>query len=66
MASMMTIKEFQATFGLSRSTVYRLRDRGEISFRKIGSAVRIPRQDAEDWYETLPTQQGPCSSNSGK
>lgn len=47
------IPEFQQTYNVSRSTVYRLMERGEIRFVKIGRAVRIPREDAERWYATV-------------
>ncbi len=53
MAALLTIAEFQRTFNVSRSTVYRLRDRGELSFVHIGRAVRIRREDAEAWYASL-------------
>lgn len=43
----------QRTYNVSRSTVYRLRDRGEIRFVHIGRSVRIPREDAERWYDSL-------------
>lgn len=47
------IADFQRAYNLSRSTVYRLRDRGELRFVHIGRAVRIPRKDAERWYATV-------------
>lgn len=54
MAALMTIKNFCDEYGISRSTAYRLRDRGEVPHVKIGRAARIRREDAERWYESLP------------
>ena len=53
MPSLLTIAEFQRHYNVSRSTVYRLRDRDEISFVHIGRSVRIPREVAESWYDKL-------------
>ena len=52
-SALLTIAEFQHHFNVSRSTIYRLRDRNELPFVHIGRAVRIRREDAERWYETL-------------
>ncbi|MFA7585765.1 MAG: helix-turn-helix domain-containing protein [Novosphingobium sp.] len=49
----MTIADFQHYYNVSRSTVYRLRERGELEFVHIGRAVRIRREDAERWYVSL-------------
>ena len=51
--SLMTITEFSQTFKVSRSTVYRLSQRGELPLLHIGRAVRIRRQDAEAWCDGL-------------
>lgn len=53
MAHLMTIKEFQEEYCVSRSTVYRLEERGEISFVRIGRAVRIEVADAQQWFAAL-------------
>lgn len=53
MAALLTVKWFCDEYGISRSTAYRLRDRGEVPHVKIGRAVRIRREDAESWYESL-------------
>jgi excisionase family DNA binding protein len=58
MKALMSITEFQDKYGVSRSTVYRLVERGHIHFKKIGRAVRIPTDVAEAWYLSLPTQPG--------
>lgn len=54
MSYLMTIDEFMNTFKVCRSTVYRLRERGDLKFVHIGRAVRIRREDAEKWYASLP------------
>ena len=53
MAALITIAEFQSKYSVSRSTVYRLADRGEIQFVHVGRAVRIRREDADKWYSRL-------------
>ena len=50
---LLTIPQFCGEFEVSRSTAYRLRDSGEVPHVKIGRAVRIRREDAERWYESL-------------
>ena len=55
MPTLITIREFQRDYSVSRSTVYRLRESGELDFIHIGRAVRIRRDDAERWYASLPT-----------
>ena len=63
MKALMSIAEFQQTFGVSRSTVYRLEERGEIEFLKIGRAVRIRREDAESWCRGLSTASSAASGS---
>lgn len=53
MAALITVKQFCVEYGISRSTTYRLRDQGEVPHVKIGRAVRIRREDAERWYQSL-------------
>jgi excisionase family DNA binding protein len=53
MQNLMSIREFQERFSVSRSTVYRLKQRGEFPFVKVGAAVRIRTDDAESWFERL-------------
>lgn len=53
MAALLTIDDFKSHYNVSRSTVYRLRDRGEVPHVHIGRAVRIRREDAERWYDSL-------------
>ena len=53
MALLITISQFCGEYGVSRSTAYRLRDRGDVPHVKIGRATRIRREDAERWYQSL-------------
>lgn len=53
MAALLRITDFQSRYNVSRSTVYRLHDRGEIEFVHIGRTVRIPIESAERWYASL-------------
>lgn len=57
MAEFLKINDFQNRYNVSRSTVYRLHDRGEIDFVKIGRSVRIPRTSAERWFNALTRDQ---------
>ena len=54
MRALISISEFGEIFGVSRSTVYRLKERGEITFVHVGRAVRIRRDVAENWFASLP------------
>lgn len=53
MPALITITDFQKTYNVSRSTVYRLRDSGSIQFVHVGRSVRIPRESAEGWFASL-------------
>ena len=53
MRALISISEFGEIFGVSRSTVYRLKERGEITFVHVGRAVRIRRDVAENWFASL-------------
>lgn len=54
MRSLMSISEFEDQYGVSRSTIYRLAQKGQIPLVKIGHATRIPVEDADRWYRNLP------------
>lgn len=53
MPALLTISDICRHYNVSRSTVYRLRDRNELPFVHIGRAVRIRREDVEKWYASL-------------
>jgi excisionase family DNA binding protein len=44
-----SVPEFAATYGLGRSTVYRLLRSGDLKARKIGKRTVITAEDAESW-----------------
>jgi excisionase family DNA binding protein len=53
MKALITLGEFTATYGVSRSTAYRLAGRGQFSFVHIGRAVRLRTEEVERWYASL-------------
>lgn len=53
MAALMTIRQFAEEYNISRSTIYRLRDSGDVPHVHIGRATRIRRTDAKRWYDGL-------------
>lgn len=54
MRSLISISEFQDQYGVSRSTIYRLAQKGHLTMVKVGHATRIPVADAERWFRNLP------------
>ena len=53
-----TPAEFQRRYSLSRSTFYRLVNAGELRLWKVGRASRVSRDEAERWFDGLPTVGG--------
>lgn len=53
MPTLISISEFQQMLGISRSTVYRLMEQGEVGRVRIGRAVRIPRDDVDTYLQRL-------------
>lgn len=60
MPALITIRDFQNLYRVSRATVYRLKARGEITFLHIGRCVRISSSEAEAWARSLS---GPASND---
>lgn len=50
---LMRVNDFCHRYAVSRATLYRLVQRGELSIVKIGSASRIKTADAEAWLTHL-------------
>lgn len=50
-----TLSEFLSTYGIGRSTAYRLVKDGRLRLTKIGRASRIAKADAAAWAASLPT-----------
>ncbi len=53
-SAMLTVAEFATHYRVSVPTAYRLHDRGDLPFVKIGRSTRIRRSDAEAWAAKLP------------
>ena len=55
---LMTVGDFIARYRLGRTTFYREASAGRIKLRKLGSATRVARSDAEAWANALPVREG--------
>ena len=44
-----TIGDLQTILGVNRGSVYKLLDRKEFYWIKLGTTYRIPKQSFEDW-----------------
>ncbi len=51
----LSVNQFCELFQCSRSHLYRLVKRGDITIVKLGRASRINVEDAESWAASLPT-----------
>lgn len=56
MSGFLTVNDFLLRFRISRSTFYREVAAGRISVIKIGTATRIPLDEAERWAASLQTK----------
>lgn len=50
---LLSVNEFCEIYAISRTTFYRLVQRGDLTTCKIGSATRIRRCDADAWADSL-------------
>jgi excisionase family DNA binding protein len=55
---LMTVGDFLARYSIGRTTLYREVAAGRLRLRKLGSATRIARNDAEAWAQRLPVREG--------
>lgn len=57
---LMTVGEFLARYSIARTTFYReaAKSQSPLKLRKLGTATRIARIDAEAWANSLPVRQG--------
>ena len=55
---LMTLADFRHRYAISNSQVYREVQAGRLRIRKLGTASRISRADAEAWANTLPIREG--------
>lgn len=51
---LMTLAEFRRRYSISNTQVYREVAAGRLRLRKMGTASRIARADAEEWAKALP------------
>lgn len=57
---LMTVGEFLTRYSIARTTFYREASKADslLKLRKLGTATRIARADAEAWAKNLPVRQG--------
>lgn len=55
---LMAMAEFCTRYRCGRTTAYREAKAGRLKLRKLGTATRIARIDAEAWAASLPTREG--------
>ena len=57
---LMTVGEFLARYSIARTTFYReaAKPGSPLKLRKLGTATRIARTDAEAWANSLPVREG--------
>lgn len=55
---LMTVGDFLARYSIGRTTLYREVAANRLRLRKLGSATRIARTDAEAWAKSLPVREG--------
>ena len=55
---LLTVADFLSRYSIGRTTFYREVAAKRLRLRKLGTATRIARADAEAWAESLPTRTG--------
>ena len=55
---LMTVGDFLARYSIGRTTLYREVAAKRLKLRKLGTATRIARADAEAWANSLPVREG--------
>jgi hypothetical protein len=55
---LMTLTEFRCRYSISNTQTYREIAAGRLRLRKLGTASRIAREDAEAWANNLPIREG--------
>lgn len=56
--NLMTLRQFRERYSCSNTQLYREIAAGRLRLRKMGSASRIAREDAEAWAASLPIRSG--------
>lgn len=54
----LTLTQFADRYQVSRSTIYRLAQKGELEIIKFGRSSRISFDEAEAWAASLPVMGG--------
>lgn len=62
MPDLMTVADFLARYSISRTSFYREVAAQRIRIRKLGTATRIARTDAEAWAAALPVANGEAAA----
>lgn len=60
-SELMTLAEFRSRYSISNTQIYREVAAGRLPLRKMGTASRIMRTDAENWANGLPKRNGEAS-----
>lgn len=55
---LMTLADFRRRYSISNSQLYREVAAQRLRLRKMGTASRIARADAEAWADNLPSRTG--------
>lgn len=56
--ALMTLADFRQRYAISNTQLYREVNAGRLRLRKLGTASRIAREDAERWAANLPVREG--------
>ena len=48
-----TVEEIQVILGISRGTAYKLLEKKEVRWFKIGSTYRISKKSFDDWLDNM-------------
>lgn len=50
---LLRVEDFCSRYGISRATLYRLVNKGELTLFKTGRATRVKTAEAEAWFNSL-------------
>jgi excisionase family DNA binding protein len=55
---LLTVADFCHTYAIGKTSFYREVAAGRLKLRKFGTASRIARTDADEWFKSLPVREG--------
>ncbi len=55
---LLKVKQVEAIYGIPRSTLYEILAKQELPVVRLGRAVRIPREELEQWIDGHKSQKG--------